>query len=256
MSTPDDSFRRFGDREVGLILKRATELQDTASEPSGAGLTLKELEEIAAEAGIDPTHLRRAAAEVQAGGPSSGLATAFLGASPTVSLERMIPGEVSERGFELLVPEIQQVDTGQGVPSLFGRTLTWRSDTRSLQLAVSSRDGETQIRIDERLHGLAAGLFAGLLGGGGGGIGMGVGVGVGAGVLGSALLGIALPLGVIGGCYLIARSIFGTAARRRQQALAALMDRLAGIVEREIPRNETADDPAPEALPPGDPQGT
>ena len=80
------------------------------------------------------------------------------------------------------------MDTGQGVPSLFGRTLTWRSDTRSLQLAVSSRDGETQIRIDERLHGLAAGLFAGLLGGGGGRIGMGVGVGVGAGVLGSAVL--------------------------------------------------------------------
>jgi hypothetical protein len=239
MSPSDDSPRLYGDREIGMILKRATELQDTAPEPSPKGLSLTELEEIAIEAGIDPQHLRRAAAEVEAGAPASGLAAAFLGTSPTISFERVIPGEIAEEVFELLVPAIQHVDIGgQGVPSLFGRTLTWRSNTvtntRSLQLTVASRDGETQIRIEEQLHGYAGGLFGGLVGGGGAGIGVGVGVGVGVDVLGSVLFSVAFPLGVIGGCYLIARSIFGAAVRRRHRTLHDLMERLAAIVEREI----------------------
>ncbi len=256
MSPPDDSSRRYGDREIGLILKRATELQDTAPEPSGSGLSLAELEEIALEAGIDPTHLRRAAAEVEAGAPASGISAAFLGTSPTISLERVIQGEIEEEVFEILVPEIQHVDTGQGVPSLFGRTLTWRSNTpsntRALQLTVSSRDGETQIRIEEQLHGFAGGLFGGLVGGGGAGIGVGVGVGVGVDVLGSVLFSVAFPLGVIGGCYLIARSIFGATVRRRQRTLHGLMDRLTEIVKREMSRKELEGGEPTQALPPGD----
>ncbi len=256
MSPPDDSPRLYGDREVGLILKRATELQDTAPEPSGTGLSLKELEEIALEAGIDPAHLRRAAAEVEAGPLASGFSTVFLGTSPTISLERVIQGEITEDVFEILLPEIQLLDTGQGIPSLFGRTLTWRSNTasntRSLQLTVSSRDGETQIRIEEQLHGFAGGLFGGLVGGGGAGIGVGVGVGVGVDVLGSVLFSVAFPLGVIGGCYLLARSIFGATVRRRQRALHGLMERLTEIVEREVSRKVVEGGQAPQALPPGD----
>ena len=236
MSPQDDSPRLYGDREVGL--------------------SLKDLEEIAIEAGIDPAHLRRAAAEVEAGAPASSLATAFLGTSPTISLERVIRGEIAEDAFEIIVPEIQRVDTGgQGVPSLFGRTLTWRSNTpsntRSLQLTVSSRDGETQIRIEEQLHGFAGGLFGELVGGGGAGIGVGVGVGV--DMLGSVLFSVAFPLGVIGGCYLIARSIFGTTVRRRQRTLHGLMERLTEIVEREISRSVVEGGESPQALPPGDP---
>lgn len=46
MSGFDDSSRRYGDREIGLILKRATEFQDETPEPSGTGLTVPELEDI------------------------------------------------------------------------------------------------------------------------------------------------------------------------------------------------------------------
>ena len=258
MTRKDDSLRLYGDREIGMILKRATELQDIAPEPSPKGLSLPELEEIAVEAGIDPRHLRRAAAEVEAGTPASGLTAAFLGTSPTISLERVIPGEIAEEVFELLVPAIQHVDIGgQGVPSLFGRTLTWRSNTvsntRSLQLTVASRDGVTQIRIEEQLHGFAGGLFGGLVGGGGAGIGVGVGVGVGVDVLGSVLFSVAFPLGVIGGCYLIARSIFGATVRRRQRTLHGLMERLTVIVEREIGDKTVERAQPPQALAPGEP---
>ncbi len=47
--------RVYGDKEIGQILKKATELQAREpSAPSSSGLTLQELEEVAVEAGIDP----------------------------------------------------------------------------------------------------------------------------------------------------------------------------------------------------------
>jgi len=43
-----------------------------------------------------------------------------------------------------------------GQPSLLGRTLTWRAETssklRTMQLVVAPGNGETHIRLEERLH--------------------------------------------------------------------------------------------------------
>lgn len=259
MSGSDDSSRRYGDREIGLILKRATEFQDETPEPSGSGLTVQELEEIAVEAGIEPRHLRLAVAELNSGTPASRIASTLLGSSPTIALERVFQGEVSESVFERLVPEIQRVAVGQGVPSLFGKTLTWRSttpqNTRSLQVTVSSRDGETQIRIEEQFHGLAGGLFGGLVGGGGTGIGLGVGIGVGVDVLSSVLFAVAFPLVAIGWAYALARTIFGSLVRRRRQALHQLMQRLEDIVEAELSSSQIADGGTQPRIGSGEPAG-
>lgn len=256
MSGSDESARRYGDREIGLILKRATEIQDETPEPGGTGLTVQELEEIAVEAGIEARHLRLAIAELHRGAPASRLVSTLLGSSPTIALERVFQGEVSDSVFERLLPEIQHVAVGQGVPSVFGKTLTWRSTTpqnaRSLQVTVSSRDGETQIRIEEQLHGLAGGLFGGLVGGGGAGVGIGVGIGVGVDVLSSVLFSVVFPLAAIGGAYALARTIFGTLVRRRKQALHQLMERLEGIVEAELASTATVDGPAAQRLGPGE----
>ena len=57
--------RVYGDKEIGQILKRATEFQAREpSAPSSSGLTLQEPEEVAVEAGIDPRFLQRAALEL------------------------------------------------------------------------------------------------------------------------------------------------------------------------------------------------
>jgi hypothetical protein len=60
-----DANTRYDDKQVGLILKRATELATDSSPESspGDGLSLAELEQIAVEAGIDPVLIRRAAQE-------------------------------------------------------------------------------------------------------------------------------------------------------------------------------------------------
>lgn len=58
---PAGHERRFDDREVGLIIHRAAELQrrDAASAEKG-GMSLVEPEQVAREAGLDPALVRRA----------------------------------------------------------------------------------------------------------------------------------------------------------------------------------------------------
>lgn len=239
MSDSGELRRRYGEKEVGLILKRAAELQREASAttPGGGGFSLGELEEIAEEAGIDPRYLRQAASELDTGaaGTPSGAAARFLGGPLTIELERSLAGELAPADFEGLVPDIQRAADALGQASLLGHTLTWHSSTpqgeRSLQITVSSTHGRTRIRIQERLNGLAGALFGGFMGGGGGGVGLGIGLGVGLGALGSAAFAIAFPVAVIGGSYVAARTLFGSLSRRRQRVLRELMDRLTEHIE-------------------------
>ena len=182
MEEPSDR-RRYGDKEIGLILKRAAELQrqEPGSGVEGGGLSLRELEEVAAEAGIDPRHLRRAAVEIEAGAAGlekEGFAR-LIGGPLTVSFTRSLPGEFPPEHFDRLVDDIQATADGQGGASALGRKLTWRStspnEVRSLMVNVVSRDGHTSIHIEERLSQLAGGLYGGMMARGGLGIGLGVG---------------------------------------------------------------------------------
>jgi hypothetical protein len=252
MAQPGERRRRYGDEEVGLILKRAAELQrqEPAGPAEGGGLLLAELEEIAAEAGIDPRYLRRAAEEVDTVAvPLHGEGVdRLVGAPLTLKFERTLSGELPEDGFEeVVIPEIQSAAEGYGIPSLLGHTLTWQSTSpdseRTLQVTVSSRDGRTRIRIEERFSEVAWIMFGGIVGGVGGGVGLGVGLGVGIGALQSALFAVAWPVGVLAGSFLLARRFYRSAVRRRLRVLRDLLDRLTEAVEAKI---------AKQALEPGE----
>lgn len=236
MSDPDRPRRRYGEKEVGLILKRATELSQRAPEPTeGSGLTIEELEEIAIEAGIDPRYLRDAAAELDTKGPTPEGIERLLGGPLMVDLERRVPGEVPDDRWDDVIHEISRAADGQGHPSVIGRTLSWvLSDPnrqRFLQVTVSNRDGETLIRIEERMQQLAGAIYGGLLGGVGGGVGLGVGLGVGIGAMGSAVFATVFPLAVLTGSFWAAHMAFGSTAKKRRAALTTLLDRLTELVE-------------------------
>ena len=245
MTESGEHRRRYGDKEVGLILKRAAELQGQApASAAGGGFSLHELEEIAAEAGIDSGSLRRAAAELDEGKADvhEGAAARLLGGPPTIRYERTLRGELSAEALERLIVPIQRAAGKlRGQAGVLGRTLTWQSktsdDMRSLQVIVASRNGRTRVTIEERLGSFAASIFGGIMGGAGVGGGLGIGLGVGIGALGSALFSIAFPIGALGGTYLLSRTIFGSAVRRRQRILRELLDQLteeveaAGIIE-------------------------
>lgn len=248
MPAPRSVGRRYSEKEVGLILRRATELQ--RAEPSATnpeGLTLTELAEVAAEVGIDPVYLRRAAAELEPGSESGSWAK-LLGAAPGFVLERTIPGEFAESGFEELVPLMQAATLGQGNASAVGKTLTWssRSDTNtsSQQVLVTVHEGETLIRIEERLSGFAGALFGGLMGGGGGGVGIGIGGALGGALFGSVVLAIAFPTVIIGTSYVAARHFFASHVRRRRSRMQELMDQLAERVEAEVAERSLSPPPS------------
>lgn len=232
MAEPSNLPRLYDEKEVTRLLKRATELQREESRypVQSGGLSLVDLESIAGEAGIDPRYLRRAAAELDTG-PGATLGSRLAGESTTLSMETVLPGELPDFGFERLVSVIQLVSREHGQPSLLGRSLTWQGETanktRSLQVVVSVRRGETHIRVEERLQQLAGMVFGVSLGAVGTTVGLAVGLPVAIEVLGSGLLAVGFPLGAMAISFLGGREIYRRLVGRRRGVLAELTDQLA-----------------------------
>lgn len=222
--------RVYGDKDIGRILKRATELQHREPSAPAAGVTLSELEEIAAEAGIDPRYLRRAAHELDSGTGESTFWTTVVGDQLTIIREVTLEGELTDEGFERIAVAVQSQSKEHGQPSLLGRTLTWRAETanksRTIQLVVASRDGRTEVRLEENLTQLATGLFAGVTTGFGLGVGLGVGLPIGLEVLGSVFFAAAAPVGMVALSYCGARLIYKAVVNRRSRAMDQLFDRV------------------------------
>ena len=247
MSEITPSPRRYTDAEVRALLERAAELHESRPPSSDAtGLTLPELEAIAREAGLDGDAVRRAAAELDSEvGGTGRLPTKLAGAPVRVVLERTVPGEVPTESFETVIPLIRAASEAPGQASQVGRTLTWHAQSpnsgRELHVAITSRGGETWVRIEERYGALAGAVFGGGVGGIGGGVGLGVGVGVGT-AIGSLLMVIGFPIAVIGTTYLGSRALFSSVVRNRRQTLDRLMsdlaDALAAAADPRLPDTE------------------
>lgn len=230
MTEPTNLPRVYGEEEIGRILKRATELQHREPSAPPAGVTLAELEDIAREAGIDPSYLRRAALEVDSGVSDPSFWDKVIGEEWMLVRDVSIPGELTQDGFERIVEAIHSRSKEHGQPSLLGRTLTWRAETanktRTIQVVVTSRDGTTQIRLEENLSQVAVGLFSGVTAGAGLGFGLGLGLPIGIEVLGSALFATAAPLGMIGVSFVACRAIYRGMVKRRRAHMADLFDRI------------------------------
>lgn len=227
--------RRFNDREVTQIIKRASELQEqeAPADAGTAGMSLAELEQVAREAGLDPALVRRAAADVDRR-ITDQAPSRFLGAPTTLRLERTIEGEVPADEYEAMVFDIQRIVGVVGIASNLGRSLQWtssssgrpRSNVPAVQVVVSPRSGRTAIRVEEPLGNIAGGLFGGLMGGVGGGLGIPL-MAAGLAAFHSPGAAFAMLAGAIGGSYLLARTIFGAVASRRGARLQALIRQLA-----------------------------
>ena len=232
--------RRFNDEEVALIIKRAAELQQTeqVAQDATSSLSLKEVEDIAKEAGIDPALIRRAATTLdqrnEVNRPSP-----WIGAPTRIVYERVVDGEITPDAYEPIVDEIRRTFGENGVPSVLGRTLAWTSTQtggrrnsrgRQIDVSVMSRGGVTTIRVEEELRNTAGALFGGLVGGGGGGT-TGISIGIGMGALHSAPLAALIWVTVAGGFYTLARTIFGRLCEKREKQLGDLTERLQSLVE-------------------------
>lgn len=237
---PDDSIRerRFSEEEVALIIKRAAELQQTEEaekEPSSA-LSLSEIEQIAREAGIEPTLVRRAALGLDNPLPTN-RPSAWLGAPTRLVFEKVVDGEIPVEEFETIIAEVRRTFGDNGLPSIIGRSLAWssgaggrrRGSGRHVDVSVVVRGGTTTIRVEEEYRHLAGGLFGGIVGGGGGGSTGGVIAGSMA-AFHSAPLTVAIWVAVVGGFYTLARTIYVGIVGRLERQLKGLTDRLEEMV--------------------------
>ena len=249
--------RRYSDDEVAHLLKRATELQaDNRPAVRGSGLTLPELEEIAAEAGIDVETLRQAADELEVGRQGSRAGRAFFGAPLQIVRARTLPFEADSTRFDQLLAVIQTSLGGSGHAIQIGRTFSWSDEdtrtTRSTVVTVSVGSGRTTVRVQERYNRLAGALFGGVLGGVGGGVGLGP-IAALLAVFGATPLVFAWPVGVIGMTYTACRAGFRARVRGRERLLARLLDDLAAALtpDRLAGAQGASATPLPRATDPG-----
>jgi len=142
----------FSESEVGEIMRRAAELQESGS--SGGyvpGVTSDELARIATEIGISPKFLEQAVLEK--------VATHKKGKSKggVIEIERIYPVEIDPENFDVLTENVKiypYANWGQGnIPSggiaVLGKTLTsqvsggWAAPF----IKIVSRDGRTKLRV-------------------------------------------------------------------------------------------------------------
>jgi hypothetical protein len=247
------AVRRYRDSEVEEIVRRAADEQ--VAHPTGEGMSLATVQQIADEVGISPQRVERAARGLEVRTPvaspaESGPGVQYLGSPTVIAWERVVDGEVTASAYDDIVAEIQATLATQGTTDTLGRSLTWRATKpvlgkrRAVQVHVTSRSGQTHIQVQERLGELAVSLYGGIVVGGGiGGIATILAMGIG-------WLGYPLEAGLLSavwlpGMYALTRKIFREVARRKRTDLQELSDRIAAIVTESAP-GRLAGDPASE----------
>jgi hypothetical protein len=226
MALESDPDRQYTDREVRLILKTAVELQQRADQniAPGGGMSLAELQQVAAEAGIDPELVRRAAARVD-GAASPAERNAFLGSPTQIVLEQVVNKATDPAEFDKFLEVVRATTHEVGEVSTVGRQFGWkgRLDGAATAVAVSASEGRTTFRVTIALDEVALGHF--ML--------KGMGVGVGGGFVGGTALsmllgplGFALGVGTLAAGYWWARNGFAHATQRYRVRARELIDAL------------------------------
>lgn len=217
-----DRSRRFTDREVALILKRATEVDDAEATDAGGGLSLEDLTDIAREVGISPTAIERAVAGLDRGrriGPS------LAGAPRVRKAVHAVPGELDQDGIARLMAVVDERtdSTGAITEALGAVRWTGRDRFKSTRVSITPRDGETTIEVVEkaepklrRIFHLLPPAWALMLAAPiAGGLELSV-----IGVVGLVILAVAAGLGVGRGVWSLVSAASGRRVRRLASELA------------------------------------
>ena len=215
--------RRYDEEEVALILHRAVEASATEHDSaSGGGLTLAELKEIGAEAGIDASRIEAAAKGLairrfDPATPSS------MGFPPTEQIERVVPGKLDPDHLPHLLDLIRNEFARQGIVEEVLGGLEWRASSVMGGRYVSiRREGDaTRVRV---LGNYRDGLLVF-------GLGLGPMLAISGGLLGAGL-GAAPVLAALGwaAAYLPWRYLFGRERRSLRRVLDAIERRIRELV--------------------------
>jgi hypothetical protein len=241
-----EDSRRFTDREVALVLRRATEMDDVTGSDGGAsaGLSLEDLKQIAGEVGISTTAIERAVASLDR---PAALSTRLVGAPAVRKALHVVPGTVGREEMAALVATVDDHADGTGSVTEALGSVRWtaRDRFKSTRVSITPRVTETAIEVVEkaeprmrRIFNLLPGAWGAMIAAplitslAGNPLAM-IGVGVGG-----------MIAGVVAGRG--AWSLVSAASERRVKALAArLADQAVRRTERGVSRPPAPDGQSP-----------
>lgn len=241
--------KRYSDDEVAKVLARAADLTVTSPQKT---TSIEDIERIAAEAGIDPALVRRAAEDLAAPKATSMTTTTTTPAPMTTAsnvnpsglfgpsrlvFEAAFDGEIDESLHPALRTGILE---GLSLPlghTAVGRALHFTKRYSAdygeghegpLKISIMPRGGKTVVRVEDRLGGLMGGIWGGV--GGGAGLpfaflmlGWGVSIGGDWGAI----------LGLVGGfatAFASTRALFIAIARAREARTRDLFEQVSSVV--------------------------
>lgn len=219
MNDDDAEFHRYDERQFALILRRAAELQERdTTHPIGAGLTRREIEGIAAEAGIDAKYVAQAMLRV-ADGRAASWRHAVVPPS-RLHVQRVLEGGIGPEALTRIIDEMQTVMGGPGSAREVMGGLEWsaKDNLGPLHLIVRPTGGKTRVQLATDRSGTA--------------VVMGILIPA-AAMFGAAVLASATPVPALaaipisaGAGLLTARVLWGRVVRKWQTRMDQLLDRI------------------------------
>jgi hypothetical protein len=120
----------FRGKEIEALLGAAARLQEKeGGSPEGVGLTLSEIEAIAAESGIDPEFVRQAAL-VQNSDTNDEDRFYFWGGPGAVRRKMVLKRRLSATEMEKLVPAFRRIMENEGSADSLHNSLSWSTNER------------------------------------------------------------------------------------------------------------------------------
>lgn len=145
----------YSDDEVKAILSEAADRQasaDTAMVFARTGMSLAEIEQIAEEAGIDPTHVRAIA--LRQGSKPGALVARDESGKPVIQATRHLPGTVTDETWGRMVAELRSSFGLMGFSSDYGETREWVSaegttSTDAIQVTLERDSDGVMLRMQK-----------------------------------------------------------------------------------------------------------
>lgn len=225
--TEPDAGRLYSEQEISALFRQAAELQKAGTHTSAPGLSLAEIERIAAEVGLDPQYIRAAALTTLQ--PEAEEKRIYaLGAPTHVEATRTLPGTLTETQWEAMMQEVRRAFGYTGRTEQRGHTREWMTTSHQLEevrLTAHTVNEQTTIQLSQQYDGIAFLMY--LAGGMAGLIGVSALV---AAVEGSLLLDLALAGGGAGTVFGLLRTAFGHLIRKQRRVQKALLDKFSTML--------------------------
>ena len=146
-----DGSRRFTDREVAMVLRKASEIEEREGSAGSGGLSLEDLQEIAREVGIAPEAIAKAVDGLDTGRVRTHL---LAGAPAAHKAVHAVRGELNDGALGQLIGLMDDETDSAGAISEALGTVRWtaRDRLQTTQVSLTPQNGETVIQVVEKVR--------------------------------------------------------------------------------------------------------